>query len=224
MKVRIKLTKRSILYIIIYDMSTKKRKKNKSDIVTHSLLRHGVMKTAAFVNMGISRAYLSKMKKQGLITQYNRGYYTLQHYNVSEHHSFVEASVAIPGGIICLLSALQFHGLTTQNPFKVWIAISSGRRTPAFKGVPTTIVHYSKTTLSEGVELHKIEGVQVKIFNVAKTIADCFKFRNKIGVDVAIEALKDGLKNGRCEVDDIWRYAKICRVAKTMRPYMEALT
>ncbi|MGV8122283.1 MAG: type IV toxin-antitoxin system AbiEi family antitoxin domain-containing protein [Candidatus Xenobiia bacterium LiM19] len=188
------------------------------------LSKRGVVKTEAFVKMNISRAYLSKMKVRGLITQTGRGYYTLPKRSISEYHGLVEVSVAFPGGVICLLSALQFHKLTTQNPFKVWVAIGRRDRRPAYKGVPTIIVRYSPACLKEGIERHSIEGVEVRVFNIAKTIADCFKFRNKIGIDVALEALRECLRKRSCSMDDLWHYARICRVSKIMRPYMEALS
>jgi len=205
-------------------MSTPKKKKNKSDKVFRTLSKQGVVKTSAFVKMNISRAYLSKMKVRGLITQTGRGYYTLPKRSISEHHGLVEVSVAFPGGVICLLSALEFHELTTQNPFKVWVAIGRRDRRPAYKGVPTIIVRYSPACLKEGIERHSIEGVEVRVFNIAKTIADCFKFRNKIGIDVALEALKECLQKRSCSIDDLWHCARICRVSKIMRPYMEALS
>ncbi len=205
-------------------MSTIKKKKNKSDTVIRTLSKQGVVKTAAFIKMGISRAYLSKLKIHGIISQTGRGYYSLPNRAISEHHGLVEVSAAIPCGVICLLSALQFHQLTTQNPFKIWVAIGRSAHRPAFKEVPITIVRYSPASLAEGIECHTIEGVKFRVFNIAKTVADCFKFRNKIGIDVAIEALKECLQKRKCSIDDLWRYAKLCRVARIMRPYMEALS
>ncbi len=212
-----------MFYIIIDSMSTHGENKNKADIVIHALLQQGMVKTATLIKLGVTRSYLNKMKTQGLLTQPSHGYYSLPQRAVSEYHGLIDVSVAIPGSIICLLSALQFHRLTTQNPFKIWIAISRGDRSPSFNGVPLAILRYSPASFAEGIECHSLEGVTVRVFNIAKTVADCFKYRNKIGIDVALEALKECLQKRMCTIDELWRYARICRVGNIMRPYMEAL-
>jgi predicted transcriptional regulator of viral defense system len=143
---------------------------------------------------------------------------------VTEFHSLEEACKRVPHGIVCLLSALRFHGLTTQAPFEVWLAIDRKARLPRLGALPLRIVRFSGRALKEGVEEHRIEGVPVKTYNPAKTVADCFKYRNKIGLDVALEALRDCRRQRKCTNDELWRYAKVCRVANVMRPYMEALT
>ena len=139
------------------------------------------------------------------------------------HHSFAEVSRRIPSGIICLLSALQFHGLTTQLPYEVWIAIDRKQWRPKTDDLPVRIVRFSGEALSTGFERHKIEGVPVKIYGPAKTVADCFKYRNKIGTDVAVEALRTCINERKCSRDEIWRFAQVCRVARVMRPYIEAI-
>jgi predicted transcriptional regulator of viral defense system len=134
----------------------------------------------------------------------------------------------MPRGVICLLSALRFHGLTTQTPFEVWVALGHKAHRPSRTRddhmTPLRIVRFSGEALTKGVEEHKHEGVMVKIYSPAKTVADCFKYRNKIGVDVAIEALRDCWRQRRASADELWGYAKICRVANVMRPYMEVIT
>ena len=124
---------------------------------------------------------------------------------------------------MCLLSALRFHGLTTQAPSEVWIALDPKAWKPKADGLPLRVVRMSGKALVEGVKEHQIEGVMVRVYNPAKTVADCFKYRNKIGLDVALEALRDYQHKLRAGRDDLWRYAKICRVARVMRPYLEAL-
>jgi predicted transcriptional regulator of viral defense system len=128
----------------------------------------------------------------------------------------------VPSGVVCLLSALRFHELTTQSPHQVWLALDRKSRKPRLD-LPVRIVRFSGEVLSAGCEVHVIEQVPVKIFGPAKTVADCFHYRKKIGVDVAIEALKDCLRQRKATVDDLWRYAKVCRVANVMRPYMESV-
>ena len=125
--------------------------------------------------------------------------------------------------VICLLSALRFHDLTTQAPFEVWLAIGEKAWRPRVEPLPVRLFCFSKTALKTGVEEHTIEGVKVRVFNAAKTVVDCFRYRNKIGLDVAIEALRDCRRSRKCSNDDLWRYAKACRVASVMRSYLEAV-
>lgn len=129
----------------------------------------------------------------------------------------------MPKGVVCLLSALRFHELTTQAPFEVWLAIGEKAWRPRIEYPPLRIMRFSPTTLSAGVEEHQIEGVAVQVYPPAKTVADCFKYRNKIGLDIAIEALRECWRSRRCTVDDLWHYAGICRVQNVMRPYLESI-
>ena len=172
---------------------------------------------------GIPREYLSRLHNKGVLERSSRGVYYLPEAEITEHHSLAEAAKAVPRGVICLLSALQFHGLTTQAPYEVWIAIDYKAYRPQGDGLPLRVVRFSGQALTAGVEEHLIEGIPVKIYSPAKTIVDCFKYRNKIGLDVALEALRDYWRSGRASADDLWTYAKICRVANVMRPYMEAI-
>ena len=130
----------------------------------------------------------------------------------------------MPAGVACLLTALQFHDIGTQLPSRVWLAVERKAWKPRITDLPVRIVRFSAEAFTEGVERHKLEGVTVRVYSAPKTIADCFKYRNKIGLDVAVEALRDCLSQHKCTYDDLWRFAKICRVANVMRPYMEAIT
>jgi predicted transcriptional regulator of viral defense system len=125
--------------------------------------------------------------------------------------------------VFCLLSALRFHDLTTQSPHDVWIAIGPKAWRPRVDGPKIRVFRFSGAALTEGVETHTIEGVTVKVYGVAKTVADCFKFRNKVGLDVALEALRESWRERRASMDDLWLYAKVCRVSNVMRPYLEGL-
>src|SRR5262249_46839841 len=126
-------------------------------------------------------------------------------------------------GVVCLLSALQFHGLTTQLPAEVWLALERGTRRPKEEQLPLRVVFFSGPAFSHGVEEHEVEGVPIKVYSPAKTVADCFKYRNKIGLDVALEALRECWRQKRCTMDDLWRSARVCRVANVIRPYLESL-
>jgi len=150
-----------------------------------------------------------------------RGFYQLAGAELSAAHSLAEAAEAAPKGVIALLSALQFHGLTTQTPHEVWVLLPSKAWTPKNPPVTLRIIRASGQSLTVGVERHVIDGVSVPITVPAKTVADCFKYRSKIGLDVALEALRDALRKKRATADDIWRYAQIDRVSNVMRPYLE---
>jgi predicted transcriptional regulator of viral defense system len=184
----------------------------------------GVIRPKDLEKHGIPKEYLWQFYRKGKLQRSGRGLYYLSTARMTEHHSLAEAAKRIPRGVVCLLSALRFHQLTTLSPFEVWIAIDRKAHKPESDAVPLHIVRFSGQALTTGIEEHQIEGVLVKVYSPAKTVADCFKYRNKIGLDVAIEALRDCLKKRRATIDEIWKYAKICRVTRVMQPYLEALT
>jgi predicted transcriptional regulator of viral defense system len=148
---------------------------------------------------------------------------TLPDADITERHSYAEVAKRVPEAVLCLLSALAFHEITTQSPPAVWIVLRKGARKPVLSSPLLRIVRLSGPSLTAGIENHKVAGVPVRVYSAAKTIADCFKFRNKIGLDVAIEALKDCLRQKKASVNQIYRYAKVCRVSNVIRPHMEAL-
>ena len=172
--------------------------------------------------LGIARESLLRLYRRGLLVRQARGVYALPQTPVTEHHSLAMAAKRVPRGVICLLSALRFHGLTTQDPHEVWIAIDLKARKPSVQSPALRVVRFSGRSLVEGVEESEIEGVRVRVYSSAKTVADCFKYRHKIGIDVAIEALRDSIRTRKTSVDEIHRYAKVCRVANVMRPYLES--
>jgi len=194
---------------------------------TEEILRRvreaGVVRPRDLEGAGIPGTYLARLARRGLLVRIGRGLYTLPGAPASEHHSLAEAAKRVPRGVVCLLSALRFHDLTTQAPFQVWMAIGEKDRRPKADGQALRIVRYSPQALQAGVDTHDIDGVQVSVFSPAKTVADCFKYRNKIGIDVAIEALRDCRERRLCPADELVRYARICRVWNVMRPYMEAV-
>jgi predicted transcriptional regulator of viral defense system len=161
---------------------------------------------------------------KGLIMRVGRGLYVARGSRPTQHHSLAQASKRVPHGIVCLLSALRFHDLTTQSPFQVWLAISDKARLPKTDSPPLRIVRFSQKTLAYGVQEHRIDSVSVRIFSPAKTVADCFRYRNKIGLDVALEALRECRRKRRATSDELWQAAKVCRVANVMRPYLESLS
>jgi len=174
------------------------------------------------VSAKISRNILADMANKGFLTLIKPGVYESNHRDVSEFESFVDISVQAPNGVVTLLSALQFHGITTENPHRIWVAFLRGQRIPNIEYPPMRHVIYSEKSYRYGIEEHNAQGVTFKVYSVAKTIADCFKYRHKIGLDVAIKALKDGLNN-KTDINEIWVAAKVCRVQNIIRPYMEAI-
>lgn len=195
----------------------------KADKVLALVRKAGVLRPRDLDGHGIPRTYLSRLCAARKLQRIGRGLYVLPGSSVTEHHSLAEACKRVPKGVICLLSALRFHNLTTQAPFEVWLAIGEKAWRPRLAYPPLRIARFSQNALSAGVEEHPIEGVTVQVYSPAKTVADCFKYRNKIGLDVAIEALRDCRRARRCTMDELWHYADICRVRNVMRPYLEAL-
>lgn len=185
--------------------------------------RRGVLRSKDLDALGIPRTYLQRLTQRGVLERVARGTYRLAAYPVTQHAMLVEAARRVPDGIICLLSALQFHEIGSQLPDKVWMAIDRKAWKPRVEGIPLHIVRFSGPALTEGVETHRVEGVRLAVYSPAKTVADCFKYRNKIGLDVALEALEDCRRRRRCLNEDLWRYGGIDRVQGVMRPYMEAM-
>jgi predicted transcriptional regulator of viral defense system len=183
----------------------------------------GVLRSRDLAQYGIAREYLTRLVRAGLLQRTGRGLYIPSGAELTEHHSLAEAAKRIPAGIVCLLSALRFHDLTTQAPFEVWLALPPATRRPRAGWPPLRVARFSGPALTEGVEEHVIEGVCVRVYSPAKTVADCFKYRNKIGLDVALEALRETWRARRATMDELWRYAEVCRVATVMRPYLESL-
>jgi len=183
----------------------------------------GIARTRDFVTAGIARTCLRRMCDRGLLVRTARGLYQLPDAELSAAHSLAETARVVPGGTVCLLSALQFHELTTQLPRAVWMLIGSKAWTPRNPPVPLEIVRSRGEALTAGVARHVIECVSVPITVPAKTVADCFKYRNRVGLDVAIEALRDCLRHKRATVDELWHFASACRVRNVMRPYIEAM-
>lgn len=171
-----------------------------------------------------SRKTLLKARQQrGAIESVGKGIWRNLAVPPSRFHSFVEPAFRSPRGVVCLLSALSFHGLTTQQPSRVWFAVKQGGKPPKTAEVYLEVVYMGEVFLQEGIEEHQIEGVSVRITGAARTIADCFKFRSRVGIDVAVEALRDCLKKRLAEPSEIRRYAQLCRVARVIAPYLETI-
>ena len=173
---------------------------------------------------GIPRNYLSRLVKRGKLQKLGRGIYAAVTLPASEHISLLEVSRKVPKAVICLLSALQFHEIGTQVPHEIWIAIDVKAWAPQIDSPAIRIVRFSGQALIFGVEQKRINGLEIRVFNPAKTVADCFKFRHKIGMDIALEALRDCYRQKKASMNELWEAAKICRVANVMKPYLESLS
>jgi predicted transcriptional regulator of viral defense system len=185
--------------------------------------KEGVLRVRDVIAEGIHPEYLRRLTARGRLLRLGRGLYAPADAELTENHSLAEACKRVPAGVVCLLSALQFHNLTTQWPAEVWLAIDRKARHPRLDTPPLRVVRFSGPALTHGVEEHTVEGVRVRVTGAAKTVADCFKYRNKIGRDVALEALRDCRAQRRATSDELWEAAKVCRVANVMRPYLECV-
>lgn len=183
----------------------------------------GLVRPSDLTPLGIPRVALTRAVRRGQLERVGRGLYGLMGRPVSAHGTLAEVARRVPHGVVCLLSALRLHGLTTQAPFQVWLAIANKAAAPKLDYPPLRLVRFSGLALVEGVEVHVIDGVAVRVTSVAKTVADCFKYRHKIGLDVALEALREAWTAQRITSDEVWHCAKIDRVANVMRPYLESL-
>jgi predicted transcriptional regulator of viral defense system len=173
---------------------------------------------------GLPTIVLTRLVQAGKLERVARGLYGLPGATFSEHRSLAEVSARVPKGVICLLSALRVHEIGTQAPFEVWVAIPLHMVAPRLDQPALRVVRMSDEALVDGIERMSIDGVEVPVFNATRTVVDCFRFRNKIGLDVALEALRDGWSQRKFTLDDLWRRATKGRVANVMRPYIEAIT
>ncbi len=176
--------------------------------------------------MGIHPQALKRLVESGELQRASRGLYRLPdpEYEITEHHSLVLGAAAVPKGVVCLTSALQFHGIGTQLPRQLWMALPRGAWASNVNYPPMRFVRMSGDAYSAGIEEHQLEGQTVRIYDVAKTVVDCFKFRNKMGMDVALEALNESWRERTLDLNQVAKYARICRVWNVMRPYLEAIT
>jgi len=172
---------------------------------------------------GIHSQQLTRLVADGTLERIARGHYRLTDADVTEHHGLALAAAAAPSAVICLLSALSFHGLGTQLPAEVWLAIERGSRTPRVSHLRLRVVRFSGAGFHEGIEIHEVEGQRVRVYSVAKTLADLFKARNRVGLDVALEALREAWRDRVFTMAALDRASRACRVERIMRPYVEGI-
>jgi predicted transcriptional regulator of viral defense system len=196
--------------------------KTRLDDLEQKLKERGVLRVGDLASMGFPKSYLGELEKRGRAARQTRGVYMHPDADIPPHHTLALACQRVPKGVVCLLSALTYHGIGTQNPHEIWIAIDGKAKLPKSDYPPLRAVRFSGLALSEGVDT--VEGAfPLRVYNPAKTVADCFKYRNKIGLDVAIEALREGWRQRRFKIGELDHFARICRVEKVITPYLEAI-
>ncbi|MDM0065954.1 AbiEi antitoxin N-terminal domain-containing protein [Variovorax sp. J31P207] len=194
------------------------------DAILALAAEHPLLRARELREHGLPTIALSRLVGAGKLERVARGVYSRPGRAISEHRSLAEIALRVPRGVVCLLSALRVHGIGTQAPSEVWLALPSNVPAPRIDQPALRAIRMSGPALTEGMEHVLIDGVQVPVFNAAKTVADCFKYRNKIGLDVALEALHDGWAQRKLTMDALWHYASVDRVANVMRPYLESVT
>jgi predicted transcriptional regulator of viral defense system len=185
--------------------------------------RLGIVRAAELEAHGIPRGQIYRLVRKGLVERQARGIYVASNHSVTAEHTLAQVAKRVPGGVFCLLTALRFHELTTQAPAEVWIALPEKARKPRLDYPRLRVARFSGPALTEGIETHRLEGVEVRVYSAAKTVADCFKYRYKVGVDVAVEALREFSRHYRGGATELARYARICRVTRVMQPYLDAI-
>ena len=184
----------------------------------------GMARLSELISEGVTASTVTRLEREGAIVRLARGLYQLPNASIDAHHTLAEAAKLVPKGVICLTSALAYHELTDQIPAKVWIAIGPKDWRPNFRYPPARFAHFPNNYLRNGVEQHVIDGVDVPIFGVAKTIADLFRYRRTVGINVALEGLREALRKRKATPAQIAKYASDARIWKTMEPYVSALT
>ena len=197
--------------------------RTQADRVLTLVHRRGFLRPRDLAPLGLSRETLRRLEAKGQVVRRGRGLYVAAGDRFDEQETLAAASTRIPHGVVCLLSALSFHSLTTQNPPEIWLAIDRKARLPKADDLPVRIVRFSGDAWTAGIQEHCLDRTVIRVYNAAKTVADCFKYRRKIGIDVAVEALRDCWQHRQATADELWRYASICRVTNVMQPYLETV-
>jgi predicted transcriptional regulator of viral defense system len=185
--------------------------------------QNGIVRPKDLVAVGLPKDYLYQLASGGVVEKVGRGLYRPPDREITEWSNWVQTQRRIPKAVFCLMSALVFHQFTTQNPFELWIAIPNKAWRPDVDYPPLRYITMSGAALEQGIEQHCIEGIEIKVYSAAKTVADCFKFRHQLGLDVTIEALKEGWRKKKFSMDELMHFAEVCRVRKIIQPYAESI-
>jgi predicted transcriptional regulator of viral defense system len=212
------------IYVPTFCIMLRMKTNNSEQKILKIIKGRGVVRPADLQALGIPRSRLYRLVGKGLLERRARGIYVVSDHPTTAEHTLVQVAKRVPNGVVCLLTALRFHELTTQMPPEVWIALPEKARRPRLDYPRLRVARFSGPALTQGIETHVIEGVEVRVYSAAKTVTDCFKYRNKIGVDVAVEALKDFTRRHRGGATDLARFARICRVTRVMQPYLDSIS
>lgn len=188
------------------------------------LRRQGLARSKELEALGLGRSQIQRLREAGVLVRVQRGLYRLADKEVGERSGLVEVARRVPKGVFCLLTALRFHGMTTQNPPEVWLAVDSRGWRPKLDYPPLRLVYRGAARLEQGIELQRVEGVQLRVYGPAQTVVDCFQYRNKVGLDVALEALREYRRLYPKGLPELWRVAQNSRMGRVIRPYLEALS
>jgi predicted transcriptional regulator of viral defense system len=206
--------------VLYLPLAMNEREKNR---ILRIIKQMGLVRPIELEARGVPRAQLYGLVREGLVERQARGVYAVARHPHTAEHSLAQVAKRVPAGVFCLLTALRFHGLTTQSPAEVWIALPEKARKPRLDYPRLRVARFSGAALSEGIETHKLEAVEIRVYSAAKTVADCFKYRNKVGIDVAVEALRDFSRKRRGGANELARFARICRVSRVMQPYLDSI-
>ena len=198
-------------------------RKSQGDQAVELLKQHGIMRRGELSDAGVHPQTLARLVEDGILIRAARGLYELADADITAPHTMAEVAKLVPRGVVCLISALQFHELTLQMPSRIWVAIGTKARKPKFEHPATRVVRFGSRALSLGVEMHRIDGVVVPIYDPAKTVVDCFRFRRHVGLDVALEGLHTVMRSEKAKPAEIVRYARETRIWSVLRPYLETL-
>jgi predicted transcriptional regulator of viral defense system len=196
----------------------------KADRIAGEVQKRKIVRPKDLSSLVGSRSHLWNLARSGKIERIGRGLYRDRSSSISDKEVYAELAKRVPQGVLCLSSALRYHELTTENPSEIWLAIERGAWTPKIDFPPVRIAHFSESAFDFGIEIHPLNEVQLRVYSPAKTVADCFKFRSKIGTETAIQALRATYREKKATMDELWKAAKVCRVSNIIRPYMESLT
>jgi predicted transcriptional regulator of viral defense system len=196
---------------------------SKQEHAVRVIAKLGLVRPADLEARGIPRAHIYRLARHGLVQRLTRGIYAAAGHAPTAEHSLARVAKRVPGAVFCLLTALRFHGLTTQAPAEVWIALPEKARRPRLDYPRLRVARFSGPVLAAGIETHRVEGVEIRVYSAAKTVADCFRYRNKVGIDVAVEALRDFSRRHRGGATALARYARVGRVSRVMQPYLDSI-
>ena len=185
--------------------------------------RGGLLRTTAAIQAGIHPRTLYEMRDKGIVEQLSRGLFRLASLPSLSNPDLVTVALKVPRGVICLISALAYHEITTRIPHEIYVAVPRGTEPPRLEHPPLRVFWFTGRSFTEGIETHKVDGIRLRVYSPEKTLADCFKYRNKLGLDTVLEALRFYRSRKRPNVDELMKFARVCRVEKVMRPYLEAL-